>query len=144
MSGVAGSKDLGVTVERLLLNQDDIGSCFKYRYGEGVAGAISKALREHIDLAGKIIGAVVGGKSIDALDTQWKKNAVDIADTLYSLRPEVASQKEWREHLLEHLALLTQELLKQNQGNYMESIIYYNASLRQARMMALYMYKVAM
>lgn len=144
MSGVAGSKDLDVTVQRLLLNQDDIGSCFKYKYGDNVAKSISKALREHIDIAGKIIGAVVSGKSIDVLDAQWKRNAVEIADTMYKLKPSVLSQQQWRDHMLTHLALLTQELLKQNEGDYVESIRYYNSSAKQARMMAIAMYKIAM
>ena len=57
VSDIASLEDKNIVLERLLKNQDDIGNSIKPYYGEDAGNKLSALLREHIELAGKVLEA---------------------------------------------------------------------------------------
>ncbi len=68
-------------VNRLLLNQDDIGNLFKPYYGEEEGSNLTKILYEHINLSAKVIAAGRTGNMMAYLtaNKRWHANANQMA-----------------------------------------------------------------
>jgi len=89
VSAIAELEDQNKVLTRLLKNQDDIGNAIKPYYGEAAGNKLGKLLREHILIAGKLVDAAKKGDqaNIKKYNTEWHKNADDIAQFLSSANP---------------------------------------------------------
>jgi hypothetical protein len=89
VSAIAGLPDLDATANRLLQNQDDIGSAVAVFYGEDAGRALSALLRDHILVAADLVAAAKAGD--DALVASkladWYANADEISSFLASANP---------------------------------------------------------
>lgn len=80
VSAFADSEDKDKVLARLLQNQQDIGDVFKPYYGEAVGDKLAQLLREHILIAGKVLGAVKAGNQ-----AMWKNTIKSGMPTLMTL-----------------------------------------------------------
>lgn len=111
VSAFTNSEDKDKVLARLLQNQQDIGNVFKPYYGEAVGDKLAQLLREHIVIAGKVVGAVIAGNQADVekYNKEWYKNADDIAKFLSAQNPKY-SYEQLKEMLHEHLELITDDV----------------------------------
>jgi len=122
--------DLGDTqkvAERLLRNQDEIGSAIKPIYGEQAGKKLSALLRDHILVAADIV------KAAKAEDTQgvangqkrWHENADQIASFLTSANPNWSKQM-MTEMLYKHLDFTTTEVVSRLKKDWAADIRAYD------------------
>ncbi|MDF2926433.1 MAG: glycosyltransferase [Paenibacillaceae bacterium] len=124
VSAISASPDQGDVLNRLLRNQQDIGNVFKPYYGEAAGNKLADLLTEHIQIAGKIVAAAKAGNQTDVknLQTEWHKNADDIARFLSTLNPNWPF-KTVQDMLYTHLQLVTDIVLDSLKGNWEASIL---------------------
>lgn len=109
------------TLNRLMRNQEDIGNAVATYYGAAAGAKLTDLLKQHISIAGELVGAAKAGdnaKVADA-DRRWHANADDIATFLSGANPN------WPKAtvlgmLNQHLALTTQEATQRLHGQYAE------------------------
>jgi hypothetical protein len=108
-SSIAGLEDQGPVLKRLLKNQDDLGNAIKPYYGEEAGNKLAQLLREHIQIAGKVVAAAKSGNQPDfkKYSDEWFKNADDITNFLSATNPHY-NKKELNEMLYMHLRLITE------------------------------------
>lgn len=85
---VDGISDVPVFLDRLLLNQEDIGDQLKPIVGDAKGNLLTDVLTEHINLAGDVITAAT--KNDPTLNDKIKKlfeNSDEVARVLTSLNP---------------------------------------------------------
>lgn len=111
VSDLAQLEDKADVLQRLLRNQDDIGNSIKPFYGEEAGNQLAKLLREHIELAGQVIAAAVGGNVDDfnKYNELWYKNADQIAAFLSKANPNY-SEKVLKDMLYKHLQFVTDQV----------------------------------
>lgn len=128
VSAVADLPDKAATTERLLQNQSDIGDAIKPFYGDAGGDALTALLEEHILVAADLVGAAKAGDSeaVAAANTNWYRNADDIATFLSTANPEnwplADATAMMREHLDETLVEATTQLT----GDYAGSVAAYD------------------
>ncbi|WP_366512121.1 hypothetical protein [Clostridium sp.] len=61
VSDLAILPDKNIVLQRLIKNQDDISSSIKPYYGEEAGNKLSKLLRDHISIAGKVVDVLSDG-----------------------------------------------------------------------------------
>nr|WP_249414150.1 glycosyltransferase [Alteribacter keqinensis] len=107
VSALEGLEDQEKILERLLKNQDDLGDAIKPYYGEEAGQKLAELLREHIIIAGSLVGAVKNedAAEIDKYNKEWYKNADDISEFLSSANPNW-SYNELQDLLYMHLKLV--------------------------------------
>ncbi|MBM7094873.1 glycosyltransferase [Bacillus sp. H-16] len=107
VSALEGLEDQEKILERLLKNQDDLGDAIKPYYGEEAGQKLAELLREHIIIAGSLVGAVKNENAaeIDKYNKEWYKNADDISEFLSSANPNW-SYNELQDLLYMHLKLV--------------------------------------
>jgi hypothetical protein len=92
-AAINGGDDAGKVAERLLRNQDDIGSAVKPFYGEAagnrVANRLAALLREHILIAADLVKAAKTGDATgqDEANRKFFQNGDDLAAFLSSANP---------------------------------------------------------
>ena len=130
--------DLGPTVDRLLLNQTDIGNAIKPFYGTDAGGDLTALLRVHILTAADIVTAAKAGDTVaqNAAIAAWYANAHDIAVFLHELNPRNWPLAELDEHMKDHLDLTFAEALARLQSRYADDIAAYEDIHRQILEMA--------
>ena len=107
------------TLNRLLRNQEDIGNAVATYYGAAAGSKLADLLKQHIQIAGELVGAAKAGdnaKVADA-DRRWHANADDIATFLSGANPNWPKATVLS-MLNQHLALTTQEATARLQGRY--------------------------
>ncbi len=124
---VADAPDTGVTVNRLLQNQVDIGNAIKPFYGEAAGNQLTALLTTHIALAANIIVDAKAGDSAGASAniTAWYSNADDIAAFLSGANPKNWPLDAVRSMMKTHLDLTLQEAIAQLTGDYALSVSLY-------------------
>ena len=112
ISSIASLEDSGPVLERLLKNQDDIGNSIKPFYGEEAGNKLAALLREHIELAGKVLDAAKASNKddLDKYNKLWYENADKIADFLSSANPNY-SNKVLKNMLYKHLDFVTAQVV---------------------------------
>ncbi|WP_223440561.1 glycosyltransferase [Metabacillus dongyingensis] len=122
---------------RLLKNQDDIGNAIKPYYGEEAGNKLAELLREHILIAGKLTAAAKSGNQSDfkKFNTEWHKNADDIAKFLSSANPNW-SEKELKEALYIHLQFISEDLSARLKKDWNASIEAFDKGLDHLMMLA--------
>ncbi|MGG3640572.1 glycosyltransferase [Bacillus gobiensis] len=111
VSATEGLEDQQKVLERLLKNLEDLGNAIKPYYGEQAGIKLTELLREHILIAGKIVDAAKSGDeaSVKKFNTEWYKNADDIAQFLSSANPNWP-KKALQKLLYMHLKLVADDL----------------------------------
>ncbi|KRE53590.1 hypothetical protein [Paenibacillus sp. Soil522] len=119
VSALAGLEDQSVVLERLLRNQQDIGNAIKPYYGEAAGDKLAALLRDHIAIAGKLVGALKSGNQADAekFNKEWHKNADDIAAFLSSANPNW-TDNQLKGLLYTHLQLLSSDVAARLQKDW--------------------------
>ncbi|MDV2682847.1 glycosyltransferase [Alkalihalophilus lindianensis] len=109
VSALADLEDTDKVLARLLQNQEDLGNAIKPYYGEDAGNKLTELLREHILIAGNIVQAAKIGNQEDLkkFNTEWYKNADDIAQFLSSANPNWTNEA-LKELLHMHLQLVTE------------------------------------
>lgn len=112
VSDIASLEDKNIVLERLLNNQDDIRNSIKPYYGEDAGNKLSALLREHIELAGKVLEASKNkdSKALDKNNKLWYENADEIADFLSKANPNY-SNNELKDMLHKHLKFVTDQVI---------------------------------
>jgi hypothetical protein len=137
VAAVANDPSAPVALNRLMKNQEHIGTAIVPYYGAGAGAKLTELLKGHIAVAGDLVAAAKAGdaaKKTDA-DRRWHENAAEIATFLANANPN------WhRDHLLmmlnEHLALTTQEAVARLQKNWTEDQVTFDRIYDQAMGMA--------
>jgi hypothetical protein len=138
VSASADLPDLEATTNRLLKNQVHIGNAIKPFYGKAAGKQLTALLKEHIVVAGDILGAAKAGDSagIETHSERWYENANEIADFLSKANPDNWHRKEMRAMMREHLDLTLAEAVAQLEGRYADSVRTYDKIHRQILHMA--------
>jgi len=123
VSAISNRQDQQDVLDRLLRNQQDIGDGIKPYFGEAAGNQLAALLREHIQIAGKIVGAAKAGNQADVkrLEADWHRNADDIAKFLGDANPNWAF-KPLQDMLYMHLQLITEIVLDCLKGNWKADI----------------------
>jgi hypothetical protein len=137
VAAVAGDPSAPVALARLMKNQEDIGNAMKPYYGDSAGTKLTALLKEHIAIAGELVGAAKAGetaKQADA-DKRWHDNAAEIATFLSGANPN------WtREGLLmmlnSHLSLTTNEAVARLTKNWADDQATFDKIYTQAMEMA--------
>jgi hypothetical protein len=129
VSFAADLPDFGLTAERLLRNQADIGDAFAPFYGRDAADELTGLLREHILIAVDVLTAAKAGDEPGLADAlaRWDANADDLAAFLNAANPENWPLGETRAMLGDHLSLTTQEAVARLSGDFAADIAAYDA-----------------
>lgn len=124
VSKLAGLEDKDKVLERLMKNQEDIGNSIIEYYDEEVGENLTKLLKEHIDIADKVVDAAKNGNQQDLkkYDDQWHSNADEIVNFLSSINANY-NKKTLKELFYKHLALLTDQVVARLNKNYDEEIL---------------------
>ncbi|MGL4106664.1 glycosyltransferase [Clostridium sp. LP20] len=112
VSDLSSLVDKGPVTERLLKNQDDIGNSIKPYFGDEAGNKLAILLREHIEVAGKVVDAAKAGNKdeLDKNNKLWYENADKIADYLSSINPSY-SKTTLKDMLYKHLQLITDQVV---------------------------------
>lgn len=88
-AAINGGDDVGKVAERLLRNQDDIGTAVKPFYGEAAGNKLAALLREHILIAADLVKAAKAGDATgqDQASRKFFQNGDDLAVFLSSANP---------------------------------------------------------
>lgn len=137
VSAVAGAADQKPVLARLLRNQQDIGNAVKPYYGEAAGNRLAELLREHILIAGKIVGAAKAGKQAEVakLNKDWHRNADDIAKFMSRANP-YWSEQELRNLLYTHLQLVSDAAVARIKKDYAADIQAYDKGVAHVLMIA--------
>lgn len=112
VSDLSSLGDKDAVLQRLLKNQDEIGSSIKPYYGEEAGNKLSKLLREHITIAGQVVDAAKNNNKddLEKFNKSWYKNADEIADFLANANPNW-SDSQLKDMLHKHLEFVTDEVI---------------------------------
>lgn len=123
VSVMSDRQDQKDVLDRLLRNQVDIGNLFKPYYGEAVGNDLTKLLKEHILIAGKVVDAAKKGnqKDLKKFDEDWHRNADEIAKFLSAINPNWEF-KTIQDMLYTHLKLITEIVVNCLKGNWKADI----------------------
>jgi hypothetical protein len=124
VSFAAGLPDLQPTLNRLLRNQDDIGSAIAPYYGAKAGKRLSSLLRAHILGAVDVLEAAKTGNPTGLARAQrrWNANSDSIAAFLSSANPEHWPPSVLRSMLRAHLAVTTKEAVARLEGRWAADI----------------------
>ena len=127
ISSLGGLEDTGKVAERLLRNQDDIGSAIAPIYGEVAGKKLASLLREHILIAADIVQAAKAGDNDGVAKGQerWIKNADDISVFLAGANPNWPVQT-LKNMMYKHLALTTTEVVSRLKKDWTADIAAYD------------------
>ena len=119
--------DAGVTANRLLQNQDDIGAAVAAFYGDEAGAQLAALLREHILIAADLVSAAKAGDGAEVAVQHelWYANADEIAAFLASANPawpEETLAEMMRTHLDQTLAEATARM----QGEWETDVALYD------------------
>ena len=137
VAAVADDPSASSALDRLMRNQEELGSAIAPYFGAAAGERLTELLKEHISVAGEVVGAAKAkddAKLKDA-DARWHGNADEIATFLSDANPHW-SQADLVRMLNEHLALTTQEATLRLQENWGEDAATFDRIYDQAMMMA--------
>jgi len=125
-------------VNRLLLNQEDIGDAIKPYYGDANGEALTTLLREHITTAADLLTAAKAGDTpaFNAANAAWYANADEIATFLNTANPEFFPLAHMKTMMKEHLDLTLEEATARLQGNFAADVAAFDKIFEQIMEMA--------
>lgn len=127
ISALAGLPDQPAVTQRLLRNQDDIGSAIKPYYGDPAGAQLTQLLRDHILVAADVVGAAKAGDkaTLDARQAAWSANGRDIAAFLSTANANWP-KADLETMLQKHLDLTTGEVVARLGGDWEADIRSYD------------------
>ena len=127
----------GVTAERLLRNQSDIGEAIKPFYGQAAGDTLSALLKDHIRIATEVVDAAKAGQAAKKEDAarRWGANADDIAAFLSGANPNWPAA-DMKHHMREHLDLTTAEVVARLNKDWAADVAAYDRVHEQILKMA--------
>ncbi len=127
ISALAGLEDTAPVAERLLRNQDDLGSAIVPFYGEEAGKALAALLRAHIVIAADIVTAAKAGDNdgVTAGEKSWHQNSEQLADFLASANPNW-TRAAMSDMLSKHLDYTTTEVVSRLKGDWAADIAAYD------------------
>ncbi len=121
------SLDIPFIVQRLMMNQEEIGNLLKPYYGEKKSLALTNLLKEHIRIAGDFV--IVNIKKDIELSTQykirWYMNAINLSRFLSEINPKI-NKIIIRDMFFDHLDFTERELLARLRKDYVLDIIFFD------------------
>ena len=137
ISIVFGLPNLPVVQDRLLRNATDMGNMLRPYYGDKIADAYGKLIKEHLLQAAELVTAAAKGDAKKAAEAEkeWYKNADEIAVFLSSINPYL-QKEEVRKMFYEHLALTKYEAVSMIQKKYKLDVEVFDQIEAQALEMA--------
>lgn len=137
VAAVSDDPSASSALDRLMRNQEELGDAIAPYYGAPAGAQLTELLKEHISIAGEVVGAAKArddAKLKDA-DARWHRNADEIATFLSNANPNW-NRADLVSMLNEHLALTTQEATMRLQQNWREDTATFDRIYDQAMMMA--------
>jgi hypothetical protein len=137
VAAVANDPSASVALDRLMKNQEALGSAIAPYYGASAGARLTELLKDHIRIAGEVVAAakVNDAVKLKASDTRWRRNAEDIATFLSGANPNW--QRATVLHMLnEHLDLTTREATARIQQQWSTDASTFDQIFDQAMMMA--------
>jgi hypothetical protein len=133
-----GSGGFGATAQRLLHNQEDIGTAVGAYYGSSAGEALTGLLDDHITIAVELLTAAKAhdAAGFDAAKARWYANADDIADFLSAANPRNWPQEAMRDDMRVHLDQTLAEAAAELGGDYAASVAAYEDVHGHVLMMA--------
>ena len=138
VSAVGGLPDKDATLQRLLRNQEDLGNGIKPFYGDDAGAKLTALLKDHIAIAGDLVGAAAAkdAAKVDAANTKWLANADQLAAFLAKANPDAWPLEAGKRMLRDHLALTTEEVKARLAKDWDREIAAYDKVHTQALEMA--------
>ena len=138
VSATSNGADKDATTQRLLRNQDDIGNGIKPFYGDEAGTKLTALLKDHIQIAGDLVGALAHGDpaNADTLSKKWNANADEIATFLSGANPTAWPLDAAKAMMHEHLDLTTAEVKARLSKDWAGDIAAYERVNEQAMKMA--------
>lgn len=123
VSDLASLEDKEPMLERLLINQDDIGNSIKPYYGKEAGDKLAALLRDHIKFVGQVVDAAKSGKKrdLEKYNKLWYENSDEIANFLSSVNPKY-SNKVLKDMLYRHLQLVTEQAVNRLNNDWKKDI----------------------
>jgi hypothetical protein len=89
IAAVGDQPDAQAAANRLMKNQEDIGTAVARYYGDAAGQQLTTLLKDHISIAVDLIKAAKAGDKAaqQQADSKWKQNATQIADFLSKANP---------------------------------------------------------
>jgi hypothetical protein len=111
VAAIEKQPDASAALNRLMKNQEDIGSAVAEFYGDAAGRQLTTLLKDHIAIAGDIVKAAMAGDKTgqNAADDRWRQNATQIADFLSKANPNWP-QATLLDMMNTHLATTSTEL----------------------------------
>lgn len=112
IASIDGTADADAAAERLLKNQEDIGTAVGTYYGKDAGNKLTELLKQHILIAVDLINAAKANDQVkfDEANTKWRQNGQEIADFLSSANSENWPQSTMRAMMAKHLSTTTDEV----------------------------------
>ncbi|MFB3910523.1 MAG: hypothetical protein ACE15D_19200 [Candidatus Eisenbacteria bacterium] len=128
VSAAADLPDLGATANRLLANQEDIGTAIKPFYGDAAGEQLTSLLRSHILTAADLISAAKAGNTdgTQKASVRWYANADSIASFLNGANPQNWPLDDMKQMMKDHLDLTLEEAVDRLHGDYEGDIAAYD------------------
>lgn len=128
ISFAADLPDKDVIAERLLRNQDDIGTAIKQFYGEDAGNNLTKLLKEHIHQAIDILVAAKSGDKgqTDAAIAKWYQNADQISAFLSGANAKNWPLNDMKKHMRMHLDTTLEEAVARLKGDWVADVRAYD------------------
>lgn len=119
ISALANLEDADKISERLLKNQEDIGTAVKGYYGADASKKLTDLLKDHILIAVEVVKAAKAGNDQDLkkASDKWNANGAEIAVFLSSANPNW-TKENLNQLLQKHLDLTTQEVVARLKKNW--------------------------
>jgi hypothetical protein len=128
ISILADLSDIDDVVDRLMRNQEDIGSLLRPFYSTEVVDEFVKLLKEHVIVAGDLIKATRKGDDLTSLKASWDSNAADIVAFMSGVNsvnwPKALIAQVWNKHRETTLA----EATARSEKNWVDDIAAYDAN----------------
>lgn len=118
------------SLERLLRNQEDIGTAIVTYYGQSAGTQLTTLLKGHINGAVPVLEAAKNGDQV-ALEkaiADWRTNAQEIADFLSAANPSNWEQSHMRMHMDDHITKTITYAVDLLQKDYAKALVDYDAA----------------
>lgn len=129
---------LGAQLDRLLVNQADIGAAIVPFYGQEAGDGLAALLTTHIEQAVPVLTAAQEGdqEALDLALADWYGNAEEIADFLSAANPDNWPQSATRPMMQAHIDTTTAYAVNLLSGEYAAAVAAYDEALHHMVMMA--------
>lgn len=131
------SPDIPYIIQRLMINQEEIGNLFEPYYRKEKSLEITNLLKEHIQIAGDFVISNIK-KDIElsmSIKMRWYVNAIEIAKYLHEINPKI-NKIIIRDMFFDHLDFTERELLARLRRDYVLDIIMFDMVNEQVIMMS--------